>query len=141
VDVVGGTSRNDFINAMGGDDAVNAGAGDDVIDGGLGSNFLAGGTGRDVFFLDGRAAAQGAVTWSTITDWQAGEQLSVWGWQAGVSTATWFDDDGVQGFRGVTMHADLDGDGTTDTSVTWAGMTQAQLPAPMQFDGLLWFIG
>jgi Ca2+-binding RTX toxin-like protein len=141
VDVVGGTSRNDFINAMAGDDAVSAGAGDDVIDGGLGSNFLAGGTGRDVFFLDGRAAAQGAVTWSTITDWQAGEQLSVWGWQAGVSTATWFGDDGVQGFRGVTMHADLDANGTTDTSVTWAGMTQAQLPAPIQFDGLLWFIG
>src|SRR3954466_1535132 len=39
-----------------------------ISGGGLGSNFLTGGAGRDVFFLDGRAAAQGAVTWSTITD-------------------------------------------------------------------------
>jgi Ca2+-binding RTX toxin-like protein len=140
-DVVEGTSGNDFINALGADDAINAGVGNDVVDGGLGSNFLTGGAGRDVYFLDGRDAAGGAVTWSTITDWQRGEQLSVWGWQAGISKATWVADDGAQAFRGVTMHADLDGNGATDTSVTWAGMSQGQLPTPVQFDGLLWFIG
>jgi hypothetical protein len=37
------------------------------------------------------------------------------------------------------MHADLDANGSIDTSVTWSGMTQAQLPTPVQFDGLLWF--
>lgn len=131
-----GTSGNDFINLLGGDDAANGGAGNDVLDGGLGSNFLTGGAGNDVFFLDGRS---GQVTWSTITDWQAGEQLSLWGWHPGVSHATWVANAGAAGFQGVTMHADLDGNGSIDASVTWTGMTQAQLPTPIEMDGLLWF--
>jgi Ca2+-binding RTX toxin-like protein len=106
------------------------------VDGGTGSNFLAGGAGRDVFFLDGRG---GGTTWSTITDWQAGEQLSVWGWRPGVSRVTWAEGAGAAGFKGVTLHGDLNGDGTTDVSVTWSGMARAQLPGPREFDNLLWF--
>jgi hypothetical protein len=79
-------------------------------------------------------------TWSTITDWEPGEQLSLWGWLPGVSAAHWVDEDGVAGFRGVTLHADLNGDGTVETSVTWSGRSQADLPAPNAFDGLLWFV-
>jgi Ca2+-binding RTX toxin-like protein len=135
-EAVGGTSFADFINALGGDDAVNAGEGTDVIDGGTGSNFLSGGADLDTFFLDGRG---GTTTWSTITDWENGEQLSVWGWRPGVSKATWLSEDGTAGFRGVTMHADLDGDGRIETSVTWASRAQSDLPNPLQFDGLLWF--
>jgi Ca2+-binding RTX toxin-like protein len=135
-EAVSGTAFNDFVNALGGDDAVDAGLGDDVIDGGTGSNFLTGGTGQEVFFLDGRG---GAVTWATITDWQGGEQLSVWGWRPGVSRAIWVEGDGAAGFRGVTMHGDLNGDGTIDTSVTWTGMARGQLPTPLELDGLLWF--
>jgi serralysin len=131
-----GTAFNDFVNLLGGVDAADGGAGDDVLDGGTGSNFLTGGAGRDVFFLDGRG---GQVSWSTITDWQAGEQLSVWGWQPGVSKALWLDSDGTPGFTGVTMHGDLDGNGTIDTSVTWSGRARADLPDPLAFDGLLWF--
>lgn len=138
-EVVIASADNDFLNLLGGDDAAAGGAGDDVIDGGLGSNFLSGGAGRDVFFLDGRGAASGAVTWGTITDWQAGEQLSVWGWRPGVSRAIWADSDGAEGWKGVTMHADLDANGGFDTSITWRGLTRAQLPAPLEFDGLLWF--
>jgi hypothetical protein len=82
-DLITGTAANDFLNALGGDDAVDAGPGDDVVDGGTGSNFISGGTGRDVFFLDGRG---GNTTWSTITDWQAREELSIWGWRPGIST-------------------------------------------------------
>jgi Ca2+-binding RTX toxin-like protein len=135
-EIVIGTAGHDFINALAGDDAVDAGAGRDVIDGGTGSNFLSGGAGTDTFFLDGRG---GTTTWSTITDWQAGEQLSLWGYRPGTSTLSWIGEDGTPGYRGVTLHADLNGDGTVETSVTWAGRTQADLPTPLSDDGLLWF--
>jgi serralysin len=135
-DVMIGTSRNDFFNLLGGDDAANGGGGDDVLDGGSGSNFLTGGAGRDDFFLDGRG---GTITWGTITDWQANERLSVWGWRPGVSTAQWVDSAGATGYTGVTMHGDLDGNGVIDTSMTWSGITAAQLPTPLEFEGLLWF--
>jgi methionine-rich copper-binding protein CopC/alpha-tubulin suppressor-like RCC1 family protein len=136
-EVVIGTPYNDFINVTGGVDAVDGGAGNDVIDGGTESNFLSGGAGTDIFFSDGRG---GITTWSTITDWQAGEQLSVWGWNPGTSTIIAWVQDGAEGYKGLTMHADLNGDGTIDTSVTFTGIaSQAQLPTPLEFDGLLWF--
>jgi hypothetical protein len=131
-----GTAWNDFVHLGEGDDAIDGGAGDDVLDGGTGSSFLTGGAGQDVFYVDGRG---GETIWSTITDWQAGEQLALWGWDPGVSQATWVDDDGVEGYKGVTMHADINNDGTIDTSVTWAGLSRADLPTPIQQDGLLWF--
>lgn len=137
-EVYGGTAGNDFMNLFAGDDAANAGAGDDVVDGGLGSNFMSGGAGRDVFFSDGRA---GGVTWTTITDWEVGEQLSVWGWQQGVSRLSWAESDGVGDYKGVTMRGDLNGDGEAETIVTWTGKTQADLPVPFEYDGLLWFVG
>lgn len=135
-EAVSGTPQNDFFNLLAGDDAASGGAGDDVIDGGLGSNFLTGGDGWDTFFLDGRG---GGITWATITDWEAGEHLSVWGWRPGESRVQWVDSAGAPGYEGVTMHADLNADGTIDTSVTWTGLTQAQLPSPLELDGLLWF--
>ena len=49
------------------------------------------------------------------------------------------DSAGTAGYRGVTLHTDLDGNGSIDASVTWTGMTRAQLPTPIEFDGLLWF--
>ena len=135
-EVIGGTEFSDFINAAGGTDAVNGGLGDDVIDGGLGSNFLSGGAGADIFFLDGRG---GGITWSTITDWQVGEQLTIWGWTPGISTSSWSAADGTPGWTGATLHCDLNADGVTDTSITWAGRAQGELPTPLALDGLLWF--
>ena len=137
-DVVIGTMYNDFISVGAGVDAVNSGAGNDVVDGGLDSNFLTGGAGTDIFFSDGRG---GGTTWSTITDWQAGEQLSVWGWKPGISKIIMWREDGAEGYKGITMHADLDGNGVIDTSVTFTGISsQSQLPTPLdQFDNLLWF--
>ena len=134
-EVAVGTENNDFINLLGGDDAANGGGGDDVLDGGTGSNFLTGGAGFDVFFLDGRS---GQTTWSTVTDWQAGEQLSLWGWRPGVSHATWLDRAGTAGYEGATIHCDLDGNGSIDVSVTWSGMMPGALPTAVEFDGLLW---
>jgi serralysin len=136
--VLFGTKDNDFIRMNGGTNAVNGGSGDDVLDGGEGSNFLTGGEGTDIFFLDGRG---GGVTWSTITDWRSGEQLSFWGWRPGVSKAMWIDVDGAEGYRGVTLHADLNGNGDVDASVTWSGKARWELPLPIAQDGLLWFIG
>jgi serralysin len=136
---IAGTARNDFISAGAGNDAVDGGTGNDVIDGGTGSNFLTGGAGTDTFFVDGRG---GATTWSTITDWEAGEQLSLWGFIPGTSTLTWQDMAGAEGYQGITLHADLDGNGAIDTSITWAGRTAADLPTPLQFadQQLLWFV-
>jgi hypothetical protein len=130
------TASADFVNLLGGDDAADTGAGDDVVDGGLGSNFITGGAGRDVFFLDGRG---GGATWSTITDWEAGEQLSVWGWRPGISQTLWADNEGVQGWKGATLHIDFDGNGSWDASVTWSGIARSQLPTPREYEGLLWF--
>jgi Ca2+-binding RTX toxin-like protein len=129
-DVILGTEKADFINAGAGDDAIDGGAGNDVIDGGAGSNFLTGGAGRDTFFIDGRVAGT-AGTWSTITDFSPGEQVTIWGYQLMVSVLLWVASDGVTGFKGATLHADLDGNGLIDTSVTFAGLTQAQLTTPI----------
>ena len=130
------TALNDFVSLGGGDDAADGREGNDVLDGGTGSNFLTGGAGQDVFFLDAR---DGGTTWSTITDWSGGEQLSLWGWRPGVSQVTWIDQDGAEGYKGVTMHADIDSNGVIDTSVTWTGLTRTDLPQQTQQDGLLWF--
>ncbi len=128
-DIMLGTGLADFLNGGAGDDALDGGAGNDVIDGGLGSNFLTGGAGRDIFFVDGRGAAT-ANTWSTITDYTAGEQVTIWGYRPGVSNSIWVASDGVTGYRGATQHWDLDGNGLIDTSVTFTGLTQAALPTP-----------
>jgi len=130
IDTVLGTERGDFVNALAGDDAVDGGAGDDVLDGGLGSNFLTGGAGVDIFFVDGRGAAS-FNTWGTITDFTPGELVTIWGYQPGVSQFLWVASDGAPGFQGATMHSDLDGNGLIDTSVTFSGKTQAELPTPI----------
>ena len=51
-------------------------------------------------------------------------------------------EDGAEGYKGLTMHADLDGNDVIDTSVTFTGITsQSQLPTPLEFadPALLWF--
>lgn len=136
------SDADEFIALGAGDDAVDAGGGDDIIDGGIGSNFLTGGAGQDSFFVDGRGASVSG-TWSTITDWVLGEDVVLWGWRDGVSNLVWVDEDGVAGFRGVTLHVDIDGNNLVDTSITWSGRSRADLPelvvANIQELGLLWW--
>ena len=117
-EVVGGSDGNDFINLLGGDDAANGGAGDDVLDGGSGSNWLIGGAGQDTFFVDGRGAEP---TWSTIIDLEKGEWATLWGYTPGTSKLTWEEMGGADGHRGATVHCDIDGNGTVDASMTFAG--------------------
>lgn len=131
-------ATNDFVNLRGGDDAANGGAGNDVLDGGTGSNFLTGGTGADVFFLDIRNPG-GSPTWSTITDFAAEDELAIFGWNPAASRSFWVASNGAEGFKGATLHIDIDGDRNIDASLTFAGVTQAQAGVPVQFDGLLWF--
>ncbi|MBP7338211.1 CAP domain-containing protein [Niveispirillum sp.] len=133
-DNVAGSDQDDFINLGAGNDAANGGAGDDVLDGGTGSNFLIGGAGLDIFFADGRG---GQVAWTTIVDFEKGEQVSVWGWRPGTSRFTWAADDGTAGYRGVTLHADLDGNGSIDIAVTFAGLALSALGVAQENDGYL----
>jgi Ca2+-binding RTX toxin-like protein len=134
-EILGASSANDFINSSAGDDAINAGAGNDVIDGGLGSNFLTGGTGNDVFFSDGRGAANGDNTWSTITDFTSGSNMvNIWGYVDGVSSYAWYADQGAAGYTGATIHADIDGDGLIDTSMTFSGMDIVDMNTPLALD-------
>jgi Ca2+-binding RTX toxin-like protein len=128
-DAIRGTSGNDLINAIDGSDAVDGAAGDDIIDGGRGSNFLTGGAGADDFFVDGRGvnAAAGTSVWSTITDYAAGESVTVWGWVAGTSRVVETVRTGAAGFEGATWHIDLTGDGRIDASVTLSGVAVGQV--------------
>ncbi|NDC75614.1 hypothetical protein EBZ70_10095 [bacterium] len=48
-----------------------------------------------------------------------------------MSRLLWVANDGADGYKGATMHSDLDGNGVIYTSVTFSGLTQAQLPAPI----------
>ena len=130
-DVMAGTSHNEFVNLAGGNDAAQMGAGDDVVDGGGGNNFLTGGAGRDAFFLDGRFAVP---VWSCITDWEVGETLTLWGWTPGVSVGAWAENDGLEGYKGATFFADIDGSGQVETAITWAGRGVAELPAPVAME-------
>jgi len=134
-----GSTGNDFINLLGGDDAAVGGAGDDILDGGRGSNFLTGGDGTDTFFLDGRGSS--SIIWSTITDWDNSEQLSVWGWNSN-STISWEENQGTAGYTGATFSIDLDGDSVTDMKCTFTGFAVADIKAPTEFEdsSLLWFV-
>jgi len=40
-----------------------------------------------------------------------GEHLTIWGYQPGVSRFVWVANDGADGYKGATMHSDLDGNG------------------------------
>lgn len=133
-DNVASSDQDDFMNLGAGNDAANGGAGSDVLDGGTGSNFLIGGAGQDIFFADGRG---GQVAWSTIVDFEKGEQVSIWGWRPGTSRFTWVADDGTAGYRGATLQADLDGNGSIDIAVTFAGLSLQTLGAPQENDGYL----
>ena len=136
--VVVGSTGNDFMNLLGGDDAAVGGAGDDILDGGRGSNFLTGGSGTDTFFLDGRGSS--SMIWSTITDWDNTEKLSVWGWNSN-STISWEENQGASGYEGATFSIDLDGDSTVDMKCTFTGFSVSQIKTPTEYEGssLLWF--
>src|SRR5206468_4580972 len=78
--------------------ALEATAGNNLLVGGAGSNFLVGGAGadggHDTFVVDVRSG----VTWNTIVNLHAGDQIEVEGFRAGVSTMPFTALDGVAGY-------------------------------------------
>ena len=117
-----------FIHGGSGDDAIQVSSGQNVLDGGLGSNFLIGGGGTDTFFTDARAPG---TVWNTVRNLHAGDAATLWGFAAGVSSYRWDGVDGVPGFQGATLRANIAGGaGRTgngvDASITFAGLSVQQ---------------
>lgn len=136
-EAIAGSAGNDFINGLGGDDAIDGRDGGDVLDGGTGSNFLTGGAGMDTFFVDSRTSQP---VWSTVTDLEADETVTIWGWQDGRSTLSWAERNGASGYQGATAQIDIDGDGRIDASLTLTGKTVgsiAAFPGIVQGNGYL----
>ena len=122
--VITAAPPNAFIRSGSGDDAIAVSSGRNVIDAYLGSNFLTGGSGQDTFFLDARG---GGATWDTIVNFGIGDEVTLWGYKELVSTDgydknTWYASDGVDPYKGMTVHAKLDGI-NFGTSITFAGLT------------------
>ncbi len=118
---VAANTDNWFIRTGDGDDALAAMGGTNVLDGGGGSNFLTGGFGQDTFFLDVRAAAEDV--WSTITNLQGGDAVTVWGISQAGFKLDWADGQGAAGATGLTLHASATGHPTA--SLTLQGFTTA----------------
>ena len=120
---IGLNNDNWFVHSGGGDDAIAVHGGTNVLDGGTGSNFLTGGTGRDTFFVDDRSAS--ADIWSTVVNFHASDDATIWGLTAKDFNITWVDGQGAAGFTGLTLHATAAGKPTA--SLTLAGFTTADL--------------
>ena len=117
-----------FVHGGDGDDAIAVIGGNNVLDGGGGSNFLVGAHGddggSDVFFVDLR---NGGTVWDTVVNFHHGDGVTIWGFKDSVSTVSWTENDGVDGYRGATLHSEVNGPGTgVNASVTFAGLTADQ---------------
>ena len=128
-----------FIHAGTGTDAIAVKNGDNVLDGGTGSNFLYGGTGNDTFFTDVRPAE---VTWSTLVNFHAGDQATIWGFKEGVSTMRWsyYDATGRDGVSGASLDINVDGGAGRngsglDARVTFAGLSVQQASSMLHSTG------
>ena len=109
------TAPNSFIHTGAGTDAIDVSKvnGTNVLDGSTGSNFLVGGTGFDTFFLDNRDAT--ADLFSTVVNFHAGDNATVFGVTATDFTLNTYDNQGAAGFLGL------------DFSFTAAGKPNANL--------------
>ena len=117
------STPNWFIHSGSGDDAIAVSRGTNVLDGGTGSNFLTGGRGPDTFFVDDRELT--ADVWSTVDGFGANDSATIWGVTPQDFGIEFADDEGAEGFTGLTVHATADGLPTA--SLTLAGFTQADV--------------
>ncbi len=116
---------NVFIHTGSGEDAIDVSAvnGNNVLDGSTGSNFLVGGTGNDTFFVDDRGTP--AAIWSTVVNFHAGDDATVWGVSPKDFGLTWTDGLGASGSTGLTLAATAAGKPTA--MLTLAGLNSADL--------------
>lgn len=117
------TTPNWFVVTGGGEDAISVASGTNVLDGGAGSNFLTGGTGMDTFFLDDRTAT--AVTWSTVNNFHASDNVTLWGISQSDFALAWLNSAGAAGYTGLTLAASSAG--KPEVVLTLAGYSQADL--------------
>jgi hypothetical protein len=118
---------NVFIKGDGGTKAIAVASGQNVLDGGTGSAFLTGGSGTDTFFLDPGSTQS---TWDTLTNFHAGDSVTIWNWVPGVSTETVSAQSGAAGFQGATLGI-ANGQGGPVSNITFAGLSAARV-AQMQ---------
>jgi Ca2+-binding RTX toxin-like protein len=115
--------NNAFIQGAG-NEALKALGGNNVLSGGLGSNFLVGGAGTDTFFTDARTSA---FVWNTIVNFHPGDMVTLFGFTAGVSSYGLTASEGASGYQGLTVNADIAGNGQVTAKVTLTGLTAADL--------------
>ena len=96
--------------------------GANVLDMQFGSSFVVSGTGADVILLH---ADQTQTTWNTVANFHPGDSITLYGFTAGRSSDWWQENAGAPGYTGATLHADINGDGKVDSSLTFTGMTLA----------------
>ena len=98
--------------------AVQLHGGTNVVDVKQGSGFVVGGAGADTFIMH---ADQAQTTWHTIVDFNVGDSLILYGFDGATSAKWWTDGAGASGYIGATLRIDVDGNGSIDSSVTFAG--------------------
>jgi hypothetical protein len=130
------TTPNWFLRTGPGNDAIAAAGGINVIDGGTGSNFLSG-QGTDTFFVDARGLA--APVWSTVLDLQLGDAVNIWLDSHLNTTLIWEDNQGAEGYRGLTLHVAQPG--RPFASLTLPGFTRADAEASPELRHLQHFLG
>ena len=97
--------------------------GANVLDLQQGSSFLVSGSGTDTLLLH---ADQAQTTWNTIANFHTGDSVIIYGFTAGTSTQRWWDANaGATNYTGATLRLDVDGNGTIDSSLTFAAKTTA----------------
>ncbi|MDP9095989.1 MAG: isopeptide-forming domain-containing fimbrial protein [Pseudomonadota bacterium] len=104
--------------------AVQLQGGVNVLDMQKGSSFVVSGTGTDTFLLH---ADQALATWNTISNFHSGDTAIVYGFNVATSARWWVPSAGAIGYTGATLRFDLDGNGSIDSSLTFAGKTQADV--------------
>jgi hypothetical protein len=119
------TVPNVFIRTGSGMDGINVSRanGNNILDGSTGSNFLIGGAGNDTFYMDNRNP--NSPIFSTIVNFHAGDNVTVWGVNATDFTMLKLDHQGAIGATGLDLL--FAAPGYTDTSFVMAGYTSADL--------------
>ncbi len=120
------TVPNVFLKGGCGTKALSVTSGQNVLDGGSGSAFLTGGSGTDTFFVGLQIGA-----WDTISNFHAGDAVTVWGWVPGVSYETVDPLAGAAGHQGATLGFYQEPDDlpmpSSASKLTFAGLTADQV--------------
>jgi Ca2+-binding RTX toxin-like protein len=117
------TAPNVFLRSGSGMDGLTVTSGNNVLDGSTGSNFLIGGTGQDTFYMDDRSPD--SPIFSTIVNFHAGDNATVWGINASDFTMIVMDNQGAEGAKGLDLL--FSKPGQPDVSFVLTGYTSDDL--------------